>query len=79
MIPEAVKERNGTTSSMRIMFMIGIIWGMSITTFLIIKGASTMDAVAFFSSVTGVFLTGKLIQKPMEAKSDENSKQKSSS
>jgi hypothetical protein len=60
------KEKNGQSSSTRLIFFIGSFWTMGITTYLAISGETTGSLIAFFSAVMGVFVGLKLGQKPME-------------
>lgn len=63
---EFFKERNGQSSSTRLIFFIGSFWTMAITTYLAVAGETTGSLIAFFSAVMGVFVGLKLGQKPME-------------
>lgn len=60
------KERNGQSSSTRLVFFVGALWTMSITTYLTFKGNEIGELIAFFSALMGVFIGLKLGQKPME-------------
>lgn len=65
---DALKESNGQWSSARIMFVIGLLWAMAMTTMLTLfnKQVSIPELIAFFSATSGVFIALKLGQKPME-------------
>jgi hypothetical protein len=54
-------------SSARLMFMIGILWSMTISTIgAFSMGWSSGELIAVFSATSGVFVALKLGQKPME-------------
>ena len=63
-----LKEKNGQSSSTRLIFFIGAFWTMSLTTYLTFKGNQIGELIAFFSALMGVFVALKLGQKPMEDK-----------
>ena len=63
---ELIEDDNGRLSSMRLMFVIGTLWNIMLTSFLLVKGNSVTEAIAFFSAVEGVFAGFKLAQKPIE-------------
>ena len=57
----------GNISSARVMFVIGVIWSMVMTSlgiFLMSWGSG--ESIAFFAATSGVFIGLKLGQKPME-------------
>lgn len=63
------KERNGQSSSTRLIFFIGMLYSMLVSalfTYLFNWGAG--EYIAVFSAVSGVFVGLKLGQKPMEGK-----------
>lgn len=62
------KENNGQSSSTRLIFFIGSLWAMIITSYLALKGASIGELIALFSALMGVFVALKLGHKPMEDK-----------
>jgi hypothetical protein len=59
----------GNTSSTRVMFVIGLVWSMALTTAgsFILKWTPG-EIIAVFSALSGVFVALKLVQKPMENK-----------
>lgn len=61
-------EANGGFSSARLIFIIGSIWTMMMTTLLAFQGAEHLELVAFFVPVQGLWVGLKLGQKPMEQK-----------
>ena len=65
-LTELIEEDNGRLSSMRLIFIIGTIWNMVITSIFLMAGHSATEAIVFFSAVEGVFAGTKLAQKPME-------------
>lgn len=69
MAADFFQEANGTKSSTRVVFVIGIIWSIVMTTigFILLKWA-VGEGVAFFTASSAVFIGLKLGQKPMEAK-----------
>jgi hypothetical protein len=62
------KEKNGQSSSTRMIFFIGIIYVMFFTAFYTFSGIkpATGEVIALFTAMTGVFIGLKLGQKPME-------------
>jgi high-affinity Fe2+/Pb2+ permease len=74
-----LKEDNGKSSSMRTMFIGGMIWSMLIGSTVLFMGyklnwePNSIIAVftAVFLSSSGVFTGAKLAQKPMEDKKKE--------
>jgi hypothetical protein len=67
-----LKEATGGFSSARLIFIIGSIWNMILTTYLAIQGVDVPVLIAFFSAVEGVWVGLKLGQKPMEQKIEEH-------
>lgn len=63
-----LKEASGGHSSARLIFIIGSIWTMLITSYLAIKDVDIPVLIAFFTAVEGVWVALKLGQKPMEQK-----------
>jgi hypothetical protein len=63
-----LREPNGEFSSARLIFIIGSIWTMLMTTYLAWQGATHLELVAFFGPVEAVWVGLKLGQKPMEQK-----------
>lgn len=61
-----LREDNGNVSSARIVFMVGSLWTMGITSYLATQGVDVPVLIAFFSAVEGVWVGLKLGQKPME-------------
>lgn len=61
----------GNNSVARLMFVIGILWAICFTTaFTFLTKLSVGEIVALFGGLSGPFFALKLIQKPMEGKSD---------
>ena len=67
-----LREATGGFSSARLIFIIGSIWTMGITTYLAMQDIEIPVLIAFFSAVEGVWVGLKLGQKPMEQKIKEN-------
>jgi uncharacterized membrane protein len=66
---EILQEENGGFSSNRLIFVIGMIWAMSVSTIMtIIFKWSPGEFIAVFTSNSAVFVGLKLGQKPMESK-----------
>jgi hypothetical protein len=65
-----LKEKNGSDSSARLIFVIGSLWNMATSTYLIYKGTDPALVLAFFSGVEAVLIGLKLGQKPMEEKKE---------
>jgi hypothetical protein len=63
-----LSESDGGKSSARLIFVIGSVWTMGVTTYLATKGVDVPVLIAFFSAVEGVWIGLKLGQKPMENK-----------
>jgi hypothetical protein len=62
---------NGDFSSARLMFVIGLAWSMSFTTYgALALGWTPGEIIAVFSAISAVFVALKLGQKPMEGKAD---------
>jgi hypothetical protein len=61
-----LREVGGGYSSTRLIFVIGSIWAMGLTTYMAIKEASVPSLIALFSALEGVWVGLKLGQKPME-------------
>ena len=69
MAANVFQEANGTNSSARVIFVIGMAWAMAFTT----AGAFALawspgSIVAVFGALSGVFVGLKLGQKAQEAK-----------
>ena len=73
MAADYFQEANGTKSSTRVIFVVGIIWTLVMTTigFLILKW-EVGAGIAFLSASSAIFIGLKLGQKPMEAKDIPN-------
>jgi len=67
-----LRETSGGYSSNRLIFIIGSIWTMAITTFLVTSEVDTTTVIAFFAAVEGVWVGLKLGQKQMEQKKNTN-------
>jgi len=63
-----LRESTGGFSSNRLIFVIGSIWAMALTTYLAFQETDIPVLIAFFSAVEGVWVALKLGQKPMEQK-----------
>ncbi len=65
---EFFKEKNGQSSSTRLIFFIGMIYAMTFTAFYTFIGdkPGAGEIIALFTAMTGVFIGLKLGQKPME-------------
>lgn len=61
-----LKEKNGSDSSARLIFTIGSIWNMLLTTYLVLKNIDVPIILAYFTGVEAVLIGLKLGQKPME-------------
>ena len=64
------KEDSGKDSSNRVIFVIGSLWNMAMSTILVLR-VPTIDpliVMAFFSGMEAVLIGLKLGQKPMEEK-----------
>ena len=66
---EFLKEKNGQNSSARLIFVVGTIWNMTMSTYLLMwRELDPTVVLAFLCSVEAVFGGIKLAQKPMEEK-----------
>ena len=66
-----LQSDNGANSSTRLMFVIGIIWAIVYTSvFSFFAKLGVGEIVALFGGISGPFFALKLIQKPMEEKSN---------
>ena len=63
-ILDLFREDNGNLSITRLMFAIGLLWCMSVTTYIV--PTSVGNAIQFFSVTAGIFTSLKLIQKGVE-------------
>jgi hypothetical protein len=63
-----LKEASGGYSSARLIFIIGSVWTMGITSYLAASDVEVPVLIAFFTAVEGVWIALKLGQKPMEQK-----------
>ena len=63
-----LKDTKGNDSSNRLIFVIGSIWVMAMTTYLAFKGTDVPILIAFYSGIQAVLIGLKLGQKPMEEK-----------
>jgi hypothetical protein len=61
-----LNENNGQKSMTRVVFLLGSIWAMALTTFLAITGTEPGILIAVFGSLQGTYVALKLGQKPME-------------
>lgn len=65
------EESEGEQSSTRLVFLVGSVWLMGITTYMATKpNASAMELAAFFTGIFVVLAGSKLVQKAQEAKPD---------
>jgi len=68
------EEAPGVKSSQRLVFVVGMLWAMALTTFLVyLKGFKKLDIgladIGIFAGIIfGIFTTGKLLQKRDENK-----------
>lgn len=60
------QEEQGVNSATRLIFVIGSLWNIAMTTFIFVKGVDYAGCLAFFSGVEAVLLGLKLGQKAME-------------
>ena len=65
-------DESGGQSSTRLIFVIGSVWTMGVTTFLATQGVEIPVLIAFFSAVEGIWVGLKLGQKPIEKKPDKS-------
>jgi len=63
-----ITEDNGQKSITRIIFLIGSLWAMALTTYLALSGTEPGILIAVFGSLQGTYVGLKLGQKPMEQK-----------
>jgi hypothetical protein len=64
-----LKEENGQSSSMRIMFVIGLAWSMLVSTALTYSMQWTAgEFIAVFTATSGIFTGAKIAQKSLETK-----------
>lgn len=63
-----LREASGGYSSARLIFIIGSIWAMTITSYLAVSDTDVPVLIAFFTAIEGVWIALKLGQKPMEQK-----------
>lgn len=63
-----LREASGGYSSARLIFIIGSIWAMAITSYLAVSDTDVPVLIAFFTAIEGVWIALKLGQKPMEQK-----------
>lgn len=69
MMTKFLQSDKGNYSSARLMFVIGMIWSMIVSTLMVFLMKWTAgEFIAVFTSTSGVFVALKLGQKPMEAK-----------
>jgi hypothetical protein len=71
-----LQAHDGGKSSTRLIFVIGSVWAMGLTTFLAVQGIEVPVLIAFFSAIEGVWIGLKLGQKPMEGKKKDELPQK---
>lgn len=65
------EEEAGHQSSTRLIFLIGSVWLMGLTTYMATKpDASALELGGFFTGVFVVLAGSKLVQKAQEAKPD---------
>lgn len=70
-VTKFLQSRPGSFSSARLMFVIGLIWSMAVSTIMVFALHWTAgEFIAVFTSTSGVFVALKLGQKPMEGKSN---------
>jgi len=61
-------EDNGQRSITRVIFLLGSLWAMALTTYLALSGTEPGILIAVFGSLQGTYVGLKLGQKPMEQK-----------
>jgi hypothetical protein len=61
-----LNENNGQRSMTRVVFLVGSVWAMALTTFLAVTGTEPGILIAVFGSLQGTYVGLKLGQKPME-------------
>ena len=65
------QEDNGSHSIMRVICFVFALHAVFTSGFIIVNNVNNWaGAIAVFTSISGVAITGKLIQKPMEGKPD---------
>jgi len=73
MITNFLQSSPGNFSSTRLMFVIGLLWAMALTTFgAIVLKWEPGSIIAVYSALSGISVGLKLGQKPMEGKSKTN-------
>jgi len=69
------REDNGNLSINRVIFAIGFLWLFVMTSYIVVHLEQVTNAIAFFSAI-GTILSGlKLIQKSLETKADNQTKE----
>ena len=68
---KSLSEDSGKKSMTRVVFLIGSIWAMVLTSYLAVTGTEPGILIAVFGSLQGTYVGLKLGQKPMEAKTDK--------
>lgn len=66
------QDSNGDFSIMRLIFAIGMIWIMALTTGMAIAGTGVLLLISLFSAVSAVFVGLKLGQTQMENNSHKS-------
>jgi hypothetical protein len=61
-----LEEGEGQKSATRLIFVIGSLWNMALSTYLAYKGGHAVDVLSVWGGVQAILTGGKLIQKPME-------------
>lgn len=61
-----LKDAKGNDSSNRLIFVIGSLWVMAMTTYLGFKGIEVPILIAFYSGIQAVLIGLKLGQMPLE-------------
>ena len=61
-----MSENSGQKSMTRIIFMVGSVWSMGLTTYLAMTGTEPGVLLAVFGTLQGSYIGLKLGQKPME-------------
>ena len=68
------EESPGNQSANRLIFIIGSLWLMFLTTYIIVEKLTTITEVGiFFATIFGLLAGTKLIQKNQEMSKDKNS------
>ena len=65
---QSLSEDSGKRSMTRVVFLIGSIWAMVLTSYLAVTGTEPGILIAVFGSLQGTYVGLKLGQKPMEEK-----------